>query len=117
MRAVRSTLHALALVLVSLALASAAPARERTEIDDRYKWKVTDVYPSEEAWQAAKEALAERIPDLHRYEGTLGDSPGALYAALAARVEVDRALSRLETYAYMRGDEDTRMLADLTGGL
>jgi oligoendopeptidase F len=103
-------LAALSLVLLAIALSLAAPAAaaERGAIDDRYKWNVSEIYPSDDAWRAAKDELARRIPELARFQGKLGESPATLYDALAARVEVDRVLARLAVYASLRADEDTR---------
>ena len=34
--------------------------RKRNEIEDRYKWDLTHIFPSDEAWEAAyAEAMAE----------------------------------------------------------
>jgi oligoendopeptidase F len=106
-------LAALSLVVLTLALSLAAPAAavERTTIDEKYKWNVTDIYPSDDAWRAAKDELGRRIPELARFQGKLGESPAMLYDALAARVEVDRVLARLAVYATLRADEDTRSQA------
>ncbi len=101
----RSILLALAALALGAGLAAAA---ERSAIDARYKWDLTALYPSEAAWLQAKDAIAARIPPLATYQGHLGDSGAKLYEALAARLDVDRDLSRLETYASQLADEDTR---------
>ena len=43
-----------ALDLLSTAEAAAAPElRNRTDIDDRYKWNLNDIFPDWDAWQRA----------------------------------------------------------------
>ena len=43
--------------------APAAQERDRGRILDRYKWKLEDIFPSEEAWRHAKEQLVPRSPE------------------------------------------------------
>ncbi|HEU4384961.1 MAG TPA: oligoendopeptidase F [Anaeromyxobacteraceae bacterium] len=94
---------------LALALATTpAPAKERSEIPDKYKWNLKDLYPSVEAWKATREDLTKRIASLEQYRGHLGDSPEALWKALDATYAVKRDLSRLTVYAASLSDEDTR---------
>ncbi len=103
--------------LVSLAAAvaalgaSPAVARERSEIPDKYRWKLGDLYPSDAAWKASRDALAKKIPELARWKGKLGDSAGSLREALDAVHGANRELERLFVYASARADEDTRVAA------
>ncbi len=97
-----------ALAAAYLLGAPAAHAAERSSIDPRLTWDLTALYPSEEAWTKAKTDLAGRIGSLAAFQGHLGDSPARLYEALAARMDLDRDLSRLETYASQLADQDTR---------
>ncbi len=94
---------------LSLALAAGpASARERSEIPDKYRWKLADLYPSQAAWSKAKEELAARIPRLAEHRGHLGDSAEALARALGELFDLDLRLTRLAVYASALSDEDTR---------
>jgi oligoendopeptidase F len=94
---------------LALALAAApAAARERSEIPDKYKWNLSDLYPSVDAWKAAREDLSTRVGALGQPRGHLGDSAEALWKALDAVFGVNRDLSRLGVYAMTVSDEDTR---------
>src|SRR5262245_4188853 len=113
MRSVR----ALALPLVMLTLfaglvagAATAPAAaaERADIPDKLKWNTADIFPSDEAWQKAKDDVAAQIPGLARFKGTLGQSADALFTAAEAITKVEQAVRRVTVYASMRNDEDTR---------
>lgn len=97
-----------ALVLVLL-LAVPAAARERSEIDARYKWDLTDLYPSTTAWEAARKGLATRIPAMARFRGRLGVSADSFHLALATMMDLNRDLGRIYTYASQLSDEDTRV--------
>jgi len=85
-----------------------ALAAERKDIPDRYKWNLADLYPSEEAWTKAKDALAARLPELDKLRGHLGRSSKDLLAALQTMFDLDRELSRLSVYANSLSDEDVR---------
>ncbi len=98
----------LALPLFLALAASPAAARERSEIPDKYKWNLSDLYPSPAAWNEAKEDLSRQLPTLERHRGHLGDSPQALWSALDAVFGLEHALSRLGVYASSLSDEDTR---------
>lgn len=88
---------------------ASASARERAEIPEKYRWDLADIFPSVDAWSAAKDEVARRIPELTRFKGRLGQSPGALYAALSERMETELKLSRVSVYASMLSDEDKRI--------
>ena len=102
-----------ALALAALLAALPAAATERSEIPDRYKWKLAELYPSDAAWWTAREALAKRIPALSRHRGHLGDSAAALAGALDDAFGAQEAMQRLSVYATSRADEDTRVAAPL----
>ena len=97
-----------AAALALLLAATPAAARERSQIPDKYKWNLADLYPSEQAWFQAKAELARRIPRLAEHRAHLGDSAAALSRALDAMFGIDRDLSRLTVYAHSLSDEDTR---------
>ncbi len=101
--------HARLAAALAIALAAVpVAAKERSEISDKYKWNLADLYPSAQAWKAAREDIARRVAGLEQYRGHLGDSPEALWKALDAMSGVKRDLSRLGVYAASLSDEDTR---------
>jgi oligoendopeptidase F len=101
-------------VLACAVLASLpAGAEERSAVPDRYKWDLRDLYPSDAAWTKAKAGLEKRIPSLGAFKGHLGDSPDALYRALAHQMDLDRDLARLYTYASQQSDQDARIAKNL----
>jgi oligoendopeptidase F len=88
-------------------------ATERSTIPERYRWDLTPLYPTVDAWQAARETLTREIPGIDGFRGTLGKSGAAMYAAFSRLMEIDAALSRLAVYASMLSDEDVRIAAHL----
>src|SRR5262245_38854684 len=83
--------------------------RDRTRIDDKYKWNIDEVYPSLAAWQAEKDRIAARLPEVRAFAGKLGSSASILADALDLCMNLERELSRLYVYASMLVDQDTRV--------
>lgn len=88
---------------------SAAQERDRSKIPDQYKWDLTSIYPSDDAWRTAKEKLTSEIPELRKFHGQLGSSAVRLADALETQSRMDKEIARLFVYASMSSDEDTRV--------
>ena len=44
---------------------------DRSTIDDKYKWDLTDIYETEEAWQKSKEEVVAKLSKIEEYKGKL----------------------------------------------
>ena len=77
---------------------------KRTEVEQKYKWAVEDIFPSDEAWEIAFQALAPKM-DFAKCRGTLNTVEN-----LVAYFEAEEALSveamRVYLYAFLKHDED-----------
>ena len=106
----QSTLHLVftTVALLGITLIGLAQERDRDKIPDKYKWNLSDIYPTEAAWRAAKEKIAAEIPALDQYRGRLMSSAGTLADALETLSRLDKEISRLMVYASMLADQDTR---------
>jgi oligoendopeptidase F len=82
--------------------------RPRAEIPEPYTWNLADLYPSVEAWRAARDRIAAGVARLGAFAGTLGESPAALADALDAVALQEKELSRAYVYAGLLADQDTR---------
>src|SRR3954468_18339540 len=99
----------LALAIAAPMVLTAAPQeRDRSKIPDRYKWNLADIYPSDTAWRAAKDAFSADLSSLGRIQGKVMLSPSALADALDMLYSKEKDLGRLETYASLLADQDTR---------
>ncbi len=99
-----------ALVLFALStLVSQAQEHDRSKLPDEYKWDLTAIYPSDQAWRVAKEKLASELPTLRKFQGTLASSASRLADALETQSSYDKELSRLFVYASLNSDQDTRV--------
>ena len=81
---------------------------ERSDIDEEYQWDLRSIYEDDEAWEAAREATADRIDELRAYEGRVTEDAATLLELLELREEVFRELQQVMTYARLRSAEDTR---------
>jgi oligoendopeptidase F len=106
---VTTRLRLIAAALAFACVPLAAQQRERSQIPDKYKWDLTHLYPTDDAWRAAKARVATEIPKLSRFKGTLGTSAAHLADALDAANGVSKDFVRVYIYANMKSDEDTRV--------
>lgn len=78
----------------------------RAEIEDQYKWKLEDIYETDEAWEADYKKLEEMIPTVAKYKGTLAKSSKNIAECLSLVDEINRFHDKLYVYAWMRSDEN-----------
>lgn len=83
--------------------------RDRSKIEEKYKWNLGDLYPSDEAWTKSKEDLQKKLPELEKFKGTLGESSKQLQAYLDRANYLYKEFTRLQSFAEMHSDEDTRV--------
>jgi oligoendopeptidase F len=89
--------------------ASTAQERDRSKVPAQYKWDLTALYPTEQAWRSEKEKLVTEFPKLKEYQGTLASSAQRLAAALEGESGLEKELRRLSSYAGLISDQDTRV--------
>jgi oligoendopeptidase F len=82
---------------------------ERTDIEEKYKWNLEDIYPSPEAWEKSFADLTPRVNALESRAGKATASAGALLAFLREEEAVSKELGRLCVYAHMKSHEDLRV--------
>jgi oligoendopeptidase F len=90
-------------------LAQVKEAPTRDQIDAKYKWKLDDLYPSDEAWERAFGDIKNEIPKFKAYEGKLATAPEILAECLILNDTLSIALYRLIIYSNLRKSEDTRV--------
>jgi oligoendopeptidase F len=102
-----------ALAATALAgMVAAMPAWAQDAASGGAQWDLTDLYPSDAAWdEARKKALAD-VPSLTRYKGKLGESADTLAAFMVAQSDLGRTIGRIYTYASLKGDADLRVSAN-----
>ncbi len=79
---------------------------KRSEIDDKYKWNLTDIYSSETDWENDFAKLQSELPAIKDLKQGFADSAKNLANALKRMDELSLMCERLYVYAKMRRDED-----------
>lgn len=80
---------------------------KREEIPVEFRWKLEDIFPTDELWEEEYKAVEGLIPNVEKFQGKLTESHVELLACLETLVKVSERLERLFAYAMMRRDEDT----------
>jgi len=80
---------------------------KRTEIAEKYKWRLEDIFETPKDWEKAFEQLKESAGALSKYRGKLSDKEN-IYNCLKESEQQSMLLEKLYAYAKMRQDEDTR---------
>jgi len=81
---------------------------QRSDIEDKYKWKVEDMYATIDAWESDYKLLEQSLPALEKYRGHLGDSPETMLEALRLRDSLSIIDGNLYVFANLKLSEDTR---------
>jgi oligoendopeptidase F len=93
----------------SIAQSQVKTALTRDQIEAKYKWKLEDLFPTDEAWEKALASMKEAIPRLKEYEGKLASSSDILAECLILSDSLGSKLHRLWVYAGLKRSEDTRI--------
>ena len=75
-------------------------------------WDLSDIYPTDAAWETERQALLKSIPSLKGHQGTLGQSAATLRSVLQAQSDLGKRASRLYTYAALKADENLKVAAN-----
>jgi len=92
-----------------VALPAVSFAQEEAEVDPKYTWDLTELFPTVEAWDQAREEVLAEFADIEARRGTLGDSAESLYEAYRHVSDTLREGYRVYVYASLNGDEDLRV--------
>ena len=98
----------LSLAALPLGLAQTGEVKERSAIDDRYKWDLTHIYRTDADCEADIAAVEAALPSLAAFEGTISQSPQNLLAYLTLSETVSKNYENALVYAGMSNDQDTR---------
>lgn len=95
-----------------LAAMAAVPAFAQDAGDAATTWNLAELYPTDAAWAAERQAVLDALPSIAAYKGRLGESPATLREALEAISNLNRRYQRLATYSSLKADEDTQIAAN-----
>ena len=82
--------------------------KKRDEIDAQYKWRLEDIFATDEAWRAAFTGLDAGLNAAEGYRGRLTESAASLLAGVSEAMAVSEAAERVYVYAQMRFHQNER---------
>jgi len=93
----------------SPAEAPAAPSqRTRDQIDDRFKWNLSHIFPDWDAWQRGYDELDRKIGEYAALQGTLKQGPAQLLRALTLADQLGQLEYKVWYFASLWHDQDQR---------
>lgn len=104
----RKTKLMTAVMLFSTSIA-VSQMKVREELPDKYKWDLTDLYSSDEAWKQEKDRIQTEMQKAAQFKGKLTQSASSLLEALQFNTKIAKDMVRLSSYASMKSDQDTRV--------
>ena len=75
----------------------------RSEIDKRWQWKLEDLYPDLETWEADFQKLKSMTAEFEAFKGSVAKDPGKVIRAF---FDGQSIIERLYAFAHMHRDED-----------
>ena len=83
--------------------------RKRNEIPQNYKWKLEDMFASDELWEEEASLVPKLAEEVVAYKGRLGESAKTLLTFLKKIDDLNYHLLRVYVYANQRYHEDTSL--------
>lgn len=103
--------HAIVMVTASLALTFTitAFAQDEESVDPKYTWDLTELFPSIDAWNEAREEVLADFNKIEARRGSLGTSADSLYETYRLVSDTLKKAGRVYVYASLNSDEDLRI--------
>ena len=104
-------MHKILLPFAAAIVLFAAGPSLATEVEDpdpQATWNLTDLYPSVEAWNEARDEVMADFDRIDSLRGTLDDSADSLYQAYRLVSDTYKKAGRVYVYASLKADEDLR---------
>jgi len=98
----------LSLLILTLFLSSFlfAEDNERDKINDKYKWDLTDLYPTLDDWKMSLINVEGRLDEISKHKGKLGESSKNLLETFDAYYDIIKEYYRISSYAGKLRDQD-----------
>lgn len=81
--------------------------KKRSDIPDSFKWKMEDMFASDELWEKELKELEALADKAAKMEGTIGESAANLLAFAEINDELEFHFNRVFVYANQKSHEDT----------
>ncbi len=80
--------------------------RKRSEADEKYCWKITDMYANDELWEKEYDEVKNELSDISGYKDSINNSASDLYELLELNSSVSMKIERIYVYANQKWHED-----------
>ena len=94
------------LIVVSTAF-SQSP--KRSDVPDKYKWNLSDIYPAVSDWQDDIKKVESQIDDFTKYKGKLGENSQNLLDALNLYFDMLKTFYKASTYSGNLSNQDVNI--------
>ena len=84
-------------------------AKQRNEIEEKYTWDLSTIFPTDEAFEAELSQVSEEVKKAAGLAGHLLDSADSLLTTTEVQLDLMRRIEKLYSYAHMKNDQDTRV--------
>lgn len=81
---------------------------KRSEIDNKYKWNMTDFYLDWAEWDKDLETLKSMMKEIPQYKGQIKDDSKKFVELIKLEEKMGRLLDKLYVYVYMLKDLDSK---------
>lgn len=81
---------------------------KRSEIDNKYKWNMTDFYPDWAEWDKDLETLKSMMKEIPQYKGQIKNDSKKFVELIKLEEKMGRLLDKLYVYVYMLKDLDSK---------
>ena len=81
--------------------------KRREEVSEEFKWDLSAIFPSDEAWEKECEAVRLDLEKFADYKGKLGGSAAALLGFYRLTDDISVRVSKICGYAFCASDGDT----------
>lgn len=86
---------------------SSSSIPKRNEIPEEYKWKLEDIYASNDLWERDCQKVKEMADSLSPYKEHMDESAVKLLECLNLSTDMTRLFEKVYVYAHMRSHEDS----------
>ncbi|MGT2911268.1 oligoendopeptidase F [Streptococcus cameli] len=86
-------------------------SKQRNEIDEKYQWDLTTIFPTDQAWEEELASLTAETEAAADLAGHLLDDAKTFLTISETQLDLSRRIEKLYVYASMKNDQDTRVAA------
>ena len=101
-------LFIIAIMIGIIPVYSGSNEKDRTNVDEKYKWNLKDIYPTINEWKKDKEKIAASFSRIGEFKGRLGKSAAELKEALDTIYKIKKDFDKFYVYPHFLSDQDTR---------